>query len=259
MQELARILDSREKRVKRPMTNQICTILFDLDGTLLDNDMDVFLPYYFGKLAARVADLVSPDRFMDCLMKGTEAMLSNSGPETNEEVFSRVFYPLVGLPREVLEPLFMEFYAADFPALQEHTRRKPEAANVVRQAFSLGCDVVVATNPLFPATAVEQRLRWAGVADFPYSLVTSFENSRAAKPNLLYFEQILATVGCPPAAALVVGDEDMDMVAAHLGCRTFLIPGSRTRLAASTPQPDYRGSLADVGELLENWAISGGG
>ena len=254
MSRLARNLESREERVQKPMTDQICTILFDLDGTLLDNDMDVFLPYYFDKLAGRMSGLVPPDTFMEGLMQGTEAMLANAGQETNEEVFSRVFYPLVGLPREVLEPVFMEFYSVDFPDLQEHTRSKPEAPDVVGKAFALGCDVVVATNPLFPATAVEQRLRWAGVADYPYSLVTSFENSRATKPNLLYFEQILAVVGCPPGAALVVGDEDMDMVAAHLGCRTFLIPGSRTKLGPSTPEPDYHGSLADVGELLENWS-----
>jgi FMN phosphatase YigB (HAD superfamily) len=241
------------------MTGKICTILFDLDGTLLDNDMDVFLPHYFRKLAGRVSDLVPPDQFMDCLMQGTEAMLANSGEMTNEEVFARVFYPLVGLPRKILEPVFLEFYEADFPTLREHTRRKPEAPEVVRKAFALGCDVVVATNPLFPATAVEQRLQWAGVASFPYRLVTSYENSRAAKPSLRYFEQILAATGCPPDSALVVGDEDMDMVAGHLGCCTFLIPGSRTKLAASTPEPNYRGSLADVGELLESWRNTKGG
>jgi FMN phosphatase YigB (HAD superfamily) len=236
------------------MTNQIGAVLFDLDGTLLDNDMSVFLEHYFDKLTGWVSNLVPADEFMDCLMRGTQAMLANDGLETNEEVFAQVFYPLVGLPREELEPVFLEFYAAEFPSLREHTRRKPEAQAVVQAAFDLGCDVVVATNPLFPAAAVEQRLRWAGVADFPYNLVTSYENSRAAKPNLVYFEQILATLGRQPSEALVVGDEDMDMVAAKLGCHTYLVPGSRTQLDPGTPKPAYRGSLADVGELLRSWS-----
>ncbi|MFN2166026.1 MAG: HAD family hydrolase, partial [Anaerolineae bacterium] len=115
-------------------------------------------------------------------------------------------------------------------------------------------DVVIATNPLFPALAVQHRMAWAGVADFAYDLVTSYENSRAIKPNLLYFEQILETLGRRPEDCLVVGDEDMDMVAAHLGCRTFLVPGSRTNLSPSTPKPTYEGSLGDVGALLVSWA-----
>jgi FMN phosphatase YigB (HAD superfamily) len=84
-------------------------------------------------------------------------------------------------------------------------------------------------------------------------LVTTYENSRAAKPNLLYFEQVLDTIGHLPQAALVVGDEDM--VAAHLGCRTFLVPGPRTELAPITPRPAYQGTLADAGVLLREMAV----
>ena len=153
----------------------------------------------------------------------------------------------------------MDFYANDFPALRQYTRRKPQARQVVQQAFDLGFDVVIATNPLFPATAIEQRLEWAGVADFPYRLVTTYENSRACKPNLLYFEHILETIGHRADACLVVGDEDMDMVAAHLGCVTFhILPPKhrgkdRGRLDSTTPEPTYRGTLADLGVLFESW------
>jgi len=232
------------------MGSPIKAILFDLDGTLLDNDMDVFLPHYLKLLSARVAHVLPPEEFVACLMQASDRMATNDGGATNEEVFAEAFYPLAGRSREEIEPVFAAFYAEDFPKLRQHTRPRPAARQIVQQAFDLGYKVVVATNPFFPATAVEQRLEWAGVADFPYALVTSYENSRAAKPNLLYFEQILEHIGQPPEASLVVGDEDMDMVAAHLGCPTFLVPGPRTELAATTPQPTYRGTLADLGILL---------
>ena len=109
----------------------------------------------------------------------------------------------------------MEFYANGYPALRQYTRRKPEACQVVEKAFDLGYDVVIATNPLFPATAIEQRLEWADLADFPYRLVTTYENSRACKPNLLYYEQILENIGHCADACLMVGDEDRDMIAAR--------------------------------------------
>ena len=240
------------------MVESIRAILFDLDGTLLHNDMNVFLPHYFEMLAARVAHLVPTDEFMDRLMHASEIMMANDGHTTNESLFAASFYPLAGHTRQELEPIFLDFYAKDFPKLQRLTKPKPEARGVVQQAFNLGYDVVVATNPLFPAIATQQRLEWAGIADLPFRLVTSYENSRAAKPNLLYFEQILETLGHPPEAALVVGDEDMDMVAAHLGCLTFLVPSPRTELSPTTPQPAYRGSLDQVATLLQSLAGSTG-
>jgi FMN phosphatase YigB (HAD superfamily) len=235
------------------MEGPIRAVLFDLDGTLLRNNMDEFLPPYLSMLAARVAHLLPPEQFVGHLMAATEMMIANDGRATNEQVFAETFYPLVGHPREELEPIFLDFYANDYPKLIKYTQRKSEARQVVQQAFDLGCKVVIATNPLFPAVATQQRLAWAGVADFDYHLVTSYENSRATKPNLLYFEQILASLGLPAEAALVVGDEDMDMVAAHLGCQTFLVPGPRTDLSPTTPQPAYRGTLDEVGQLLESW------
>jgi HAD superfamily hydrolase (TIGR01549 family) len=235
------------------MEDSIRAILFDLDGTLLSNDMNVFLPHYFGLLAAHVSPILPPERFMAHLMQAVEVMLANDGRATNEEVFAEAFYPLAGRSREEMEPLFVEFYETKFPSLEQYTQRKPEARQVVQLAFDLGYDVAIVTNPLFPATATEQRLAWAGVADFAYRLVTTYENSRAAKPNPLYFEQVLEALGHSPEASLVVGDEDMDMVAAHLGCRTFLVRGPRTELASSTPPPTYEGTLAEVGDLMQRW------
>lgn len=235
------------------MGHPISAILFDLDGTLLDNDMDVFLPHYFKMLTAHMAHILPPEQFLARLMQATQEMLTNDGRTTNEEAFAAAFYPLSGRPRQEVEALLLEFYTFEFPALRQYTRSKPEARRVVQLAFDLGCDVAITTNPLFPAIAVEQRLAWAGVDHFPYRLVTTYENSRATKPNLLYFEQVLDFLGRAPEESLVVGDEDMDMVAAHLGCRTFLVPGPRTDLSPGTPPPCYEGTLAEVGDLLRSW------
>jgi FMN phosphatase YigB (HAD superfamily) len=95
-----------------------------------------------------------------------------------------------------------------------------------------------------------QRLAWAGVDDFPYRLITTYENSRFCKPNPRYFEDVATRLGHPPAACLVVGDEEMDMAGALAGCPTFLVPSSSTKLGANTPEPTYRGALEDVLALL---------
>ena len=228
----------------------IRAILFDLDGTLLDLTMADFLPHYFRRLAARVAHILPPEDFVDHLMQATSVMQANDGRDTNQEVFAEAFFPVAGQSREALEPVFLDFYQRDFPALQVFSRRKPAASRVVQAAFDQGYQVAITTNPLFPELAIRHRLAWAGVDGFPYDLVTTYENSRACKPNLHYFEEVARKLGQEPEACLMVGDEDMDMVAAHIGCPTFLVPGPATALAEDTPAPTYRGSLADLFSLF---------
>jgi len=226
-------------------------ILFDLDGTLLEHDMrNDFIPQYFALLTKYMVAWIPPDKLVTSVMRGADAVTANDGSRTNEEAFAEVFYPLIGLPREEMEPRFMDFYTRVFPALRQYTAPKPEARPAVQTAFDKGYDVVIATNPHFPALATQHRLAWAGVEDFPYRKVTTYENSHFAKPSLGYYQEILDELGCQPEEALVVGDEAMDMVAARLGCATFLLPGPATKMEEIAPPPTYQGTLADVIALL---------
>ncbi len=226
-------------------------ILFDLDGTLLDSSMEHFLPVYLKALSGRVAPFFEPKPFVTRLLWATEQMVANDGRATNQEVFMDAFFPFEGRQRAELEPVFDAFYAEDFPKLASVTRRKPEARRVVQQVIDLAYDTAVATNPLFPEAAVRERMRWAGVEDLPFKLVTTYENSRYSKPNLRYFDEVCAYLGRAPEECLVVGDEHMDMVARNMGCDTYLVEGPMTALRPETPEPTYRGSLAYLPTLLE--------
>ncbi len=225
-------------------------VLFDLDGTLLGNNLDQFLPRYFEAISAHVASLVPPKQFIEHLLRATQTMLGNDGRATNEEVFGSVFYPLIGRSREEMAPVFLDFYLHVYPALRVYTQCQPEARQAVQAALDRDLDLVIATNPLFPDLAIRQRLEWAGVGDFPYRLVTSYENSRACKPNPLYYRQILEAIGREPADALVVGNEAGDMVSAQLGCRTFLVTGAAATLDPALPAPTYRGTLDGLVRFL---------
>lgn len=228
-------------------------ILFDLDGTLLDSDIDKFLSHYFKILTASLTHIQPPDKIFKHIMMAGNAIVDNDGSAFNEEVFWSTFSHLLGFPREELEPIFWEFYENKYPILRQYTSQKPGARQVVQQAFDLGYELVIATTPVFPSTAIEQRLKWADVADFPYMLITSYENSRGCKPNLIYYKQILESIGYDAEACLMVGDEDRDMVAAHLGYSTFLVTSPKTKLGPNTPEPTYSGTLEDLGKLLQIW------
>ena len=227
-------------------------VLFDLDGTLLGNNMMVdFVPQYFKKLTASMASHVSPERLIAAIEEGSRAIAQNDGSQTNEKVFAEAFYEYLGVPPESLEPYLMDFYVRIFPTLRDCTYRKPSARKVVATAFAMNYKVAVATNPFFPAIAIETRMGWAGVEGFPYDRVTTYENSHFAKPDLRYFQEILEALKCPPTQALMVGDQAMDMVASKLGCRTFLVPSGATESQMDAPDPDYRGELVDVISVLE--------
>jgi len=184
-------------------------LLLDLDDTLIDNPMDTFIPAYFSALESFVADIVAPERFIEELLRATRAMGANdgSGP-TNEEIFTAAFYPALGVPREEMAPLLERFYRDAFPQLEGFTRPRPAAPKIVEWAQGRGLQVVIATNPLFPRSAIEERMAWGevGVDRFDYDLVTTYENSHATKSNPAYFREIVETLGRRPGECLMVGD-----------------------------------------------------
>ena len=152
------------------------TLLLDLDDTLLGNDIDDFLPHYLGAFSREVAAYVDPDHFVKTLMAGTNAMVTNRRPNcTLQEVFEASFFPTLGLDAGVFRPVAERFYEQVFPTLRELTHPRPEAVRLVEEAVERGYRVVIATNPLFPTTAIQQRLAWAGlpVERYPFELVTS--------------------------------------------------------------------------------------
>ncbi len=106
-------------------------ILFDLDGTLISNSMETFLPAYFSALVKKIGMLVPADRFIAQLKASTGAMIRNNDPAcTNAEIFAADFFPKIGLPREQLMPIFDDFYAREYGDLRIYIRPVPTAREV---------------------------------------------------------------------------------------------------------------------------------
>jgi HAD superfamily hydrolase (TIGR01549 family) len=243
------------------MEDHIRAILFDLDDTLLENNMERFLKGYFGLLTPHVASLVPPDKFMPALLAATRAMVENTDPTlTNQQAFTADFFPRVGRTMDEMMPVFDDFYATQFGKLYSQARRLPEARAVVQAAFDAGYDAVIATNPLFPETAIRQRMEWADVADFPFKLVTSYETMHTCKPHPRYYREIVERIGRQPGECVMVGDDWKNDIAPALqaGLRAYWV---NTSAAALDPKglpnssglefdPHARGTLADFGRWL---------
>ncbi|MBR2432393.1 MAG: HAD family hydrolase, partial [Clostridia bacterium] len=76
---------------------EIKAVLFDLDGTLLPMDQEVFVKSYFGRLAKKLAPHgYDPAKLVDGIWKGTAAMVKNDGTKNNEQAFLDTFTAIFG-------------------------------------------------------------------------------------------------------------------------------------------------------------------
>lgn len=234
-------------------------VLFDLDDTLLGNNMRRFLPAYFTLLT----DFVSPtfpnkDHFFQQLLASTQAVVADQNrTTTNREVFWREFTQRMGNLNGITEEFFERFYQEKFPELQSVTQFLPTAPQITRWCLDKGWRVAITTNPLFPTSAVTERMRWAGLMELPFDLVTTMDNMHATKPHHAYYQEILTHLGAVPQEALMVGDDwDEDIVpASTLGCHTYWI--TRNALPPNPNHATQWGSLPNLYELLQQGWLQG--
>ncbi len=231
----------------------IKAVLFDLDGTLLPMDQDLFVKTYFKLLLSQMAmHGYEPERLGKTIWAGTEAMVRNIGDKTNEEVFFDVFKAEYG--DEAIKDicLFDDFYRTGFQKASSVCTRNDDAAKVVKQLKARGVRVVLATNPLFPAVATESRIRWAGLEPDDFELYTTYENSRYCKPNPKYYLEIMEKLGVSPEECLMVGnDVTEDMVAATIGMQVFLLTDCLINKKSVDISSYNKGGFSDLFKLVE--------
>ncbi len=206
---------------------KLTTVLFDLDGTLLPMDQDAFVKAYFGLLAKKLAPHgYEPDALIQSVWAGTAAMVKNDGTKTNEEVFWDHFSTVFGENARADEPLFARYYEEDFPKVQAACGFEQQVKPAIDAIKAMGLQVILATNPIFPAIATRQRIAWAGLSPEDFQYITTYENSSYCKPNPQYYREILDRFGLDPQQCLMVGnDAKEDMLAAsQAGIKGFLLP-----------------------------------
>ncbi len=232
------------------------TLLLDLDDTLLDTNLDIFVPVYFQALSKHLANHTAPNIMLRALIDGMNLMNESEDPtRTLEEIFETDFYTKLGVSKHDIIHVLEEFYDGVFPLLAQHTRQRPEAVPFIEWALSCGYRIAIATDPLFPRKATYHRLRWAGFEPDRFELISTFEHFHFTKTHPAYYAEVLGQLGWPEGPTLMVGnDVARDLIPAHrLGLKTFLIDGE----SASSPGFEAgRGKLADLRPWLESISLS---
>jgi FMN phosphatase YigB (HAD superfamily) len=223
------------------------TLLIDLDDTLLLNPMETFIPAYLDLLSEHLSNFVEPGKTVEQLLRATTQMSQNKRPDcTLKEIFDSHFYPSLQINQEDVREALDEFYREIFPGLKRLTRPRPGAGEFLAEAITRRYSLAIATNPLFPETAIQQRIRWAELPydGFPFTIVPSYETFHFAKPDPAYIAELMAKIGWPEGSVVMVGnDATLDISPAiGLGVNAFWAPVDEDELgidiAAGTGKDD---------------------
>ena len=203
----------------------IKNILFDLDGTLLPMDQDIFIEAYMRSLCAHMVPYgYDAQKLVKSIWVGTGAMVKNDGSVTNEEAFWRCFDSIFGENARNDESKFEDYYRSGFSAVKASCGYNEAAKGVIATLKEKGYRLILATNPIFPPIATNQRVAWAGLSPNDFELITTYDNSHYCKPNLNYYREIFEKMNILPEECLMVGnDVGEDMIAQKLGCKVFLL------------------------------------
>ncbi|MCL1846543.1 MAG: HAD family hydrolase [Coriobacteriia bacterium] len=233
------------------------TVLFDLDGTLLQVTQDAFIGTYIAEIRKVFTRLgLDADLAVKALWAGTLAMVLNDGSTFNIQRFWQTFTEYLELSEDRLSTVEAEcdrFYTHEFNVVEQVTTPNSIAKRLVHSLKAKGYTVVLATNPLFPACAVETRLNWIGLKPQDFALVTHYANSTYCKPSLGYYQEIFTKIGKTPQQCLMVGNNPVeDMSVAELGTETFLV----TDCLESEGEVDIttfrHGSFTELEEYLDS-------
>jgi FMN phosphatase YigB (HAD superfamily) len=235
---------------KRP--SKFEALLFDLDGTLIQVEMQSFIPAYLRDLAGYFRDRVEPERFVGVARKAVHALLQGGDKQrTNRERYLAFIETHLDIPGNLFEERLNDWVEQEMEELAGHVTSVAAARPLLDYCFGLGIPVALATNPVFPAAMVEARVEWAGLGDYPFSQVTSYENTRYCKPHKAYYSDLLELIGARANRCLMVGNDTMhDLAAAEIGMPTFLADTFLIDRLDGDYASDYRGSLEDLLDLL---------
>ncbi|WP_027339920.1 HAD family hydrolase [Halonatronum saccharophilum] len=230
------------------------TILFDLDGTLLRVNFDHFLKDYFKGLTNEIKDILDPQIFMNALLKGTDDMAKNNGKVTNQEVFMKTFFSMVDVEdKEGMKARFDHFYRVGFKKLGQGIEADDNVVELIAYLKELGYNLALTTNPLFPKEAILERMKWAGLKEEDFDLITTYEIMHYSKPNINYYQEVLDNLGITADQAIMVGNDlQEDMVAGDLGISTFLVTDFLIdREEKEEFDTDWKGSMLEFKDYVE--------
>lgn len=240
-------------------------VLLDLDNTLILFDELTYYEKYFQKLNAFFKDVFTPDELRDRVINGTMGLRHNKCNSNNLQCFLETFAQGHESERQHFWEQFMTFYREVYDDIEVAVTLPAGLHAGLEQLRQTGLKLVIASNPIFPVTAQEKRVRWGQLDPGWFNLFTHMENMRYVKPMASYFYQTCDLIGEAPADCLMVGNDPVnDMAAGRAGLKTYrttdaevidyasltLTDEQRKTGPREIPEPDYEGPFSGVADVV---------
>jgi len=229
-------------------------ILFDLDGTLLPMNTEHFMNLYANAVTEKFYDYDEAESIFPQIMKSVSHVVKNRQDDTNYNKFFKHFDECMPKSLEAYIPRFNEFYEEGFHKVKPATSTSEDVIEAVQILKNKGYKLIIATNPIFPMRANEQRIEWAGLDINDFSHVTSFEDNRYCKPYIEFYKEVLDKNDLSPEDVLMVGnDVQEDLTIRTLGAKTYLINNHIINRRPQDKIPsDYIGTYKDFLSFVKN-------
>lgn len=204
----------------------IKAVFFDLDGTLLPFNEEVFLKSYIGLLSEFVKPLgYDKDLFVKTLLGGLKRMYQNDGSKSNADVFWETFASNFGEKELINRPKFDIFYETDFLKLKAICDENKEARKIIDFCKENNLITVLTTNPILPGRATIHRMGFVDLKPEDFEFITLMETFNYTKPNPQYFIEVLKKLNLKPDEVILIGNDEVEDAACAeaAGIKTYLI------------------------------------
>jgi len=175
------------------MTPKISTVLFDLDGTILDTN-ELIIQSFFHALEGIV-----PPEF------SREHIIPSMGLPLSEQL--RLFSGL-----ENVEHLMRSYREMNLRLHDELVRPFPEVQNVLKRLHTEGFKLGVVTTKMRLTT--ERGLKFVGIFDYMSAIVT-IDDVQHPKPHPEPVLTAIRALGAEAGETMMVGDSSVDIIAAN--------------------------------------------
>lgn len=248
---------SRSSHPQQEEPKRYRAVCFDLDGTLLPMDLELFMGGYFSALGRFVAERgIDHQVFLKGLKAGSKAMAVSGEDVSNEEAFWTEMFKHVDRDSQDWLPLLEEFYRTDFAVVGKDVVPDPAAARAVKTLREKGYTLALTTMPMFPPVATSERLRWAQVDAADFARISTYDNSRSVKPCLTYYAENLAALGLHGEDVLMVGNNTVeDLAILELGADAYLVTDNLIDPLAYDLSTIKHGSMADFAAWAETLPV----
>lgn len=229
-------------------------VLFDLDGTLVNVDMERFVPSYLRGVTGHMSDQVDSSRAIRAFHRAVGVMFANTDAgRTLETILLEVLQEDLNVSPDHYAQSLELFCQNGLARLRPLVSGHPLASLMIASALNRDCQVVLATNPIFPRAVIDARIGWGGLSVETFDLVTAYETAHFCKPNPAYFEELLEWLHLPAEACLMIGNDTLhDLAASQVGMQTCLLTPWQIDRGGTRFKADWQGVHEDLLALMES-------